>query len=331
MAAVFFTLILLTGNTMAQAVRERIPELAILKTIGFTSGSVLGLLLAESDRCCWCLGGVIGRAARRQWWPMDCSCRWASRCRRSFPSVGGLAALAGVDAVDRRHRGRDAGLSRAAAAGRRRDWRGARHRHEHARQSLDSPARLARYLGHRDCWPWWCSALLPGWALPVLLLPLRCWLLATRTGRQAWSATQVGIATIPQRLGSSSVVVVGIAGVVGVLVALLAMAAGFAATLKQGGTEDTAIVLRAGAQTELNSVISHETVDAGLAAAAGAARQRPANRSPRASWWWSRRCPSAAPDSTPTSRCAASASEPGNCGPGCASSMGAASRPGCAN
>ena len=103
-------------------------------------------------------------------------------------------------------------------------------------------------------------ALLPGWALSALLLPLVVWLLATRTGRQAWSATRVGIATIPQRLGSSSVVVVGIAGVVGVLVALLAMAAGFAATLKQGGSDDTAIVLRAGAQTELNSVISHETV-----------------------------------------------------------------------
>ncbi len=69
MAAVFFTLILLTGNTMAQAVRERIPELAILKTIGFTSGSVLGLLLAEAILLL-VLGGVIGRAARghgRQW------------------------------------------------------------------------------------------------------------------------------------------------------------------------------------------------------------------------------------------------------------------------
>ncbi len=59
MAAVFFTLILLTGNTMAQAVRERIPELAILKTVGFTSGSVLGLLLAESILLL-VLGGVIG-------------------------------------------------------------------------------------------------------------------------------------------------------------------------------------------------------------------------------------------------------------------------------
>jgi putative ABC transport system permease protein len=59
MGAVFFTLILLTGNTMAQAVRERIPELAVLKTIGFSNGSVLGLVLAESVLLIL-LGGVIG-------------------------------------------------------------------------------------------------------------------------------------------------------------------------------------------------------------------------------------------------------------------------------
>lgn len=59
MAAVFFTLILLTGNTMAQAVRERIPELAVLKTIGFSSRSVLGLVLAESVTLIL-IGGVIG-------------------------------------------------------------------------------------------------------------------------------------------------------------------------------------------------------------------------------------------------------------------------------
>ncbi|MBS0387571.1 MAG: ABC transporter permease [Proteobacteria bacterium] len=102
--------------------------------------------------------------------------------------------------------------------------------------------------------------LVPGWILPLLLAPLVAWLAATRIGRQTWSATEVAIATIPQRLGSSSVVVVGIAGVVGVLVALLAMAAGFAATLQQSGSDDTAIVLRAGAQTELNSVLDHDTV-----------------------------------------------------------------------
>jgi putative ABC transport system permease protein len=59
MGAVFFTLILLTGNTMAQAVRERIPELAVLKTIGFSNRSVLGLLLVESVLLI-ALGGVIG-------------------------------------------------------------------------------------------------------------------------------------------------------------------------------------------------------------------------------------------------------------------------------
>ncbi len=59
MGAVFFTLLLLTGNTMAQAVRERIPELAVLKTIGFTNRSVLWLVLAESVLLV-VLGGVIG-------------------------------------------------------------------------------------------------------------------------------------------------------------------------------------------------------------------------------------------------------------------------------
>ena len=59
MGAVFFTLLLLTGNTMAQAVRERIPELAVLKTIGFSNRSVLWLVLAESMLLIG-LGGVIG-------------------------------------------------------------------------------------------------------------------------------------------------------------------------------------------------------------------------------------------------------------------------------
>ena len=100
---------------------------------------------------------------------------------------------------------------------------------------------------------------LPGWLLVALLVVLAAWMALTRTGRQSWSVTQVGIATIPQRLGSSSVVVVGIAGVVGVLVALLAMGAGFEATLKETGTDDTVIVIRSGAQTELNSVVDHDT------------------------------------------------------------------------
>jgi putative ABC transport system permease protein len=61
MSAVFFTLVLLTGNTMAQAVRERIPELAVLKTIGFSNRSILLLVLAESVAMI-VFGGAVGLA-----------------------------------------------------------------------------------------------------------------------------------------------------------------------------------------------------------------------------------------------------------------------------
>ncbi|HEY2274729.1 MAG TPA: ABC transporter permease [Steroidobacteraceae bacterium] len=57
--AVFFTLLLVVGNTMAQSVRERIPELAVLKTLGFADGSVLGFVLAEAFTLVLC-GGLIG-------------------------------------------------------------------------------------------------------------------------------------------------------------------------------------------------------------------------------------------------------------------------------
>lgn len=62
MGAVFFTLVLLTGNTMSQAVRERIPELATLKTIGFTARCVMGLVLGEAVLLL-VLGGALGLAA----------------------------------------------------------------------------------------------------------------------------------------------------------------------------------------------------------------------------------------------------------------------------
>ena len=61
MGAVFFTLLLLTGNTMAQAVRERIPELAVLKTIGFRNGAILGLVLGESILLVM-IGALLGMA-----------------------------------------------------------------------------------------------------------------------------------------------------------------------------------------------------------------------------------------------------------------------------
>ena len=61
LGAVFFTILVLTGNTMAQAVRERIPELAILKTLGFSDRAVLGLVLAEALALIL-LGGLLGLA-----------------------------------------------------------------------------------------------------------------------------------------------------------------------------------------------------------------------------------------------------------------------------
>ena len=58
-AAVFFTILLVAGNTMAYAVRERTNELAVLKAIGFTDRGVLGLVLGESFLLTF-LGGGIG-------------------------------------------------------------------------------------------------------------------------------------------------------------------------------------------------------------------------------------------------------------------------------
>jgi len=55
MSAVFFTILLVSANTMSQAVRERAGELGVLKALGFTSSQVLSLVLAES-----CLLAVLG-------------------------------------------------------------------------------------------------------------------------------------------------------------------------------------------------------------------------------------------------------------------------------
>jgi putative ABC transport system permease protein len=71
----------------------------------------------------------------------------------------------------------------------------------------------------------------------------------------------MNLRNIPQRLGTSLVIVVGIAGVVAVLVALLAMAEGFRATLAGTGKDDRAIVLREGANAELSSGLSREQAD----------------------------------------------------------------------
>ena len=59
LSAVFFTILLVTGNTMSQAVRERTSELGVLKALGFTNGQVLLLVMAKSCTIA-VLGGVFG-------------------------------------------------------------------------------------------------------------------------------------------------------------------------------------------------------------------------------------------------------------------------------
>ncbi len=78
---------------------------------------------------------------------------------------------------------------------------------------------------------------------------------------QVVQVSWMNLKNIPQRLGTSLVIVVGIAGVVGVLTAILSMGAGFRATLGKAGYEDRAIVMRSGATSELTSGLTREQVD----------------------------------------------------------------------
>jgi putative ABC transport system permease protein len=64
--AVFFMLLFVTGNTMLQSVRERVPEIAVLKTLGFSDNAVVGLVIAESVLLCLIaatLGLLVARLA----------------------------------------------------------------------------------------------------------------------------------------------------------------------------------------------------------------------------------------------------------------------------
>ena len=81
LGAVFFTILLVAGNTMAQSVRERTGELGVLKAMGFTNAQVLALVLAES-----CLLAVAGRSARAglAWLIIRAATRPAACCRCSF-------------------------------------------------------------------------------------------------------------------------------------------------------------------------------------------------------------------------------------------------------
>ena len=79
--------------------------------------------------------------------------------------------------------------------------------------------------------------------------------------KQTIAVTLLNLRTIPQRLGSSGVAIVGIAGVVIVLVSVLSIAQGFAAAMEQSGSEVRALVMRSGADSEMTSGLGPTEVD----------------------------------------------------------------------
>ncbi len=78
---------------------------------------------------------------------------------------------------------------------------------------------------------------------------------------QTLAVLALNIRTIPARLSSSGVAIVGIAGVVVVFVSVLSIAAGFQAAMQSSGSPDRALVLRSGADSEMTSGLSGADVD----------------------------------------------------------------------
>ena len=78
---------------------------------------------------------------------------------------------------------------------------------------------------------------------------------------QTFAVTLLNLRTIPQRLGSSGVAIVGIAGVVIVLVSVLSIAQGFAAAMELSGSDSRALVMRSGADSEMTSGLGAPEID----------------------------------------------------------------------
>src|SRR5476649_697793 len=78
--------------------------------------------------------------------------------------------------------------------------------------------------------------------------------------KQLSAVSLMSLQTLPQRIGASSVIVIGIAGVVAVLISVLAMGAGFRHTLADSGRADRVIVMRGGSDTELSSNLTRPEI-----------------------------------------------------------------------
>ena len=98
--------------------------------------------------------------------------------------------------------------------------------------------------------------------------------------RQIVSVTAMNLRSVPQRVGSSSVIVVGIAGVVAVILSVFGLTRSLRDAVLATGSPDRAIVLRAGATGELSSTLLVDAV-ATIKDAPGIARAATASRRPR--------------------------------------------------
>jgi putative ABC transport system permease protein len=78
---------------------------------------------------------------------------------------------------------------------------------------------------------------------------------------QVIAVTALNLRTIPRRLGSTGVAIVGIAGVVVVFVSVLSIAAGFTAAMRGSGSPSRALVMRSGADSEMTSILARNEVD----------------------------------------------------------------------
>jgi len=76
--------------------------------------------------------------------------------------------------------------------------------------------------------------------------------------KQVGAVTLMNLKSVPQRLGTSLVIIIGIAGVVGVLVSVLAMSTGMIKTMENSGRDDRAVILRNGSTSETGSVITRD-------------------------------------------------------------------------
>lgn len=81
-----------------------------------------------------------------------------------------------------------------------------------------------------------------------------------RALQQIFAVTLLNLRNLPQRIGSSAVAIIGVAAVVLVFAAVLSMAKGFERTMIAAGADDTAIIMRNGSTSELNSGLSNEQV-----------------------------------------------------------------------